>query len=161
MIKQLDHFPGKQILDLAAILEATPESFKKGEIIFHHLSPAFLRLLIGIDSDGGVRDTGLRFRDTIDNKDFESYPNFAGKNPMIDNDDSTGTVRGVVKVTSDGNSANIDLIIQKFEEGDEGVEYSVTLIPGITMDESMSQHYYSLVVNHLKPDDLQLTGLNV
>jgi len=161
MINQKDHFPGKQILDLAAILNASPESFKQGEVIFHHLSPAFLRLLIGIDAEGGVRDSGLRFHNTIDNKDFESYPNFAGKNPMIDKDDSTGTVRGVVKVTCDGNSANLDLIIQKFEEGDEGTEYSVTLIPGITMDESMLQQYYSLVITHLKPDELQLIGLNV
>ena len=93
---QINHFPDSHALDLAAAVEAELEAFKSGEVILRGLSASSLREILGLDSHGETKETGLRFRDSLDGEVIESYPNFAGKNPLIDKDDPDGLVSGVV-----------------------------------------------------------------
>jgi len=146
---QINHFPDSHALDLAAAVEAELEAFKSGEVILRGLSASSLREILGLDSHGETKETGLRFRDSLDGEVIESYPNFAGKNPLIDKDDPDGLVSGVVKVTFPNRSYNIDIIVEKYDLGTAGIEYSLTLIPDVAMSETTRRQYLTLLTGRL------------
>ena len=147
---QIDHFPGERELNLAALVEASLEVYKTGELILRRLSPDNLRLILGIDEGGSVQQSGLRFHDVLDGREITSLPNFAGNNPINPASDQSDTVRGMVEVLLSGESHNLDLIVEGFDLGEADLQYSLTIIPGTTMSEDLRGKYISLIANHLK-----------
>ena len=146
---QVEHFPSNEgAFELASALEAKLESFKTGEIVLRQLSTDQMRILLGINSDGESVETGFRFND--EDKKIESNPNFAGKNPLIDKDDPSDTSRGVAKISTPSGDHNLNLLIEKYNLGSNGIEYSLKLIPDVTMDESLRHLYLDLVSKNLK-----------
>jgi len=146
----VNHFPAKEILDVVSALSAEIESFQSGEIILRRLSPDNLRLLLGIDQEGNIINTGMRFKDDLDGVIVESHPNFAARDPFVDAGNHAGEVRGVVKVVLKDIEGNIDLLIQKYHVAENTVEYSLTLIPGLSLSEQNISSYLSLLSTHLK-----------
>jgi len=149
----VEHFTtNKGALELSSILASGLESFKNGEIVLSNLSASQVRRLLGLSSTGESIDSGLRFKAQISGKEIESYPNFAGKNPLIDKEDPSDISRGVVKVSTPFGTHNIDLIVEKYNLGASGLEYSLTLIPGISMDEQLRHQYLSLLADRLEKE---------
>lgn len=146
----VDHFPSKEILNVVSSLKAEIESFQSGEIILKRLSPSHLRLFLGIDQEGNIINTGMRFKDELDGIKVESHPNFAARDPFIDANNHAGEVRGVVKVILTDVEANIDLLIQKYNVGEGSIEYSLTLIPGLSLEDRHLSQFLALVSSHLK-----------
>ena len=149
MTNQTNHFPDSTLLDLASAAGAELDTFKNGEVILRGLSATSLREILGLDSHGETKESGLRFKEKVDSGEVESYPNFAGRNPLIDKNDPDGIVSGVVKVSFPNHDYNIDLIVEKFDLGTTGVEYSLTLIPDVAMSEATRHQYLTLLTSRL------------
>ena len=147
----VEQFPANEILDLAALVGAELISFKDGAIVLKQLSEENLRDLLGVNDNDESQDTGLRFKDVKGEESIESTPNFAAVSPF-DKNAISDTTTGVVKISAASGEHNIDLIVQKFDLGSAGFEYSLSLIPDITMNEDIRLGYLRLVVKHLQKE---------
>lgn len=141
-----NHFPRKEILDLAIYLEAELEAFIDQSFILKNIKPHRLCRLLGQDQQGEVVYCGLRLQKEINDHHLESHPSFYVSSLL--NHPFDTTLRGVVKLSHDRDVYNLDIMVDKLQ-GSDDISYSLTLIPSFAMPEEVLAMYLTCVVDSL------------
>lgn len=142
--------PGRYVQVLAnAIHTSEVEEFNTGDIRLREVSPLDLGTLIGIDPDGRSQDSGFRFQDHINEREVDSEPDFATKNPFVKEGDLVSSVVGNVDVKIGDSSHNIVLMITGVNRGTEGgMTYQLDVGFGPSWDHKERDGYLDLVARH-------------
>ena len=145
-----DNFPSKEALELGGSYGAEVVTFLSGEICLRQMAISSLRLILGIADTGEVEFTGLRFSDNLGDLTIESNPSFCGKDPLMLGPEESNVVSGVVKIGLGSTDHSLSILLQKYDLGQNGCEYSLTLIPCHTLEADIFKDYLCLVARHGK-----------